>query len=142
MIKNQNVTVDAGLIDSDYRGLVYVFSVNHSEQTFTIRAGDRLAQAVFLEKFNVKFEKVDKKEQLGKTKRGNGGFGSTGITVIKKMRQNEEEEPEETDTEITSEEAIMSADKKVIIKEKVTIEYIFLDETNHCLLNFDYCVLV
>ena len=58
------------------------------------------------------------------------------------MRQNEEEEPEETDTEITSEEAIMSADKKVIIKEKVTIEYIFLDETNHCLLNFDYCVLV
>ena len=122
MIKNQNVTVDAGLIDSDYRGLVYVFSVNHSEQTFTIRAGDRLAQAVFLEKFNVKFEKVDKKEQLGKTKRGNGGFGSTGITVIKKMRQNEEEEPEKTDTEITSEEAIMPTDKKVIIKEKVTIE--------------------
>ena len=122
MIKNQNVTVDAGLIDSDYRGLVYVFSVNHSEQTFTIHAGDRLAQAVFLEKFNVKFEKVDKKEQLGKTKRGNGGFGSTGITVIKKMRQNEEEEPEKTDTEITSEEAIMSTDKKVIIKEKVTIE--------------------
>ena len=122
MIKNQNVTIDAGLIDSDYRGLVYVFSVNHSEQTFTIRAGDRLAQAVFLEKFNVKFEKVDKKEQLGKTKRGNGGFGSTGITVIKKMRQNEEEEPEKTDTEITSEEAIMPTDKKVIIKEKVTIE--------------------
>ena len=122
MIKNQNVTIDAGLIDSDYRGLVYVFSVNHSEQTFTIHAGDRLAQAVFLEKFNVKFEKVDKKEQLGKTKRGNGGFGSTGITVIKKMRQNEEEEPEKTDTEITSEEAIMSTDKKVIIKEKVTIE--------------------
>ena len=122
MIKNQNVTIDAGLIDSDYRGLVYVFSVNHSEQTFTIHAGDRLAQAVFLEKFNVKFEKVDKKEQLGKTKRGNGGFGSTGITVIKKMRQNEEEEPEETDTEITSEEAIMPTDKKVIIKEKVTIE--------------------
>ena len=142
MIKNQNVTVHAGLIDSDYRGLVYVFSVNHSEQTFTIHAGDRLAQAVFLEKFNVKFEKVDKKEQLGKTKRGNGGFGSTGITVIKKMRQNEEEEPEETDTEITSEEAIMSTDKKVIIKEKVTIEYTFLDETNHYLLNFDYCVLV
>ena len=122
MIKNQNVTIDAGLIDSDYRGLVYVFSVNHSEQTFTIRAGDRLAQAVFLEKFNVKFEKVDKKERLGKTKRGNGGFGSTGLTVIKTMRQNEEEEPEETDTEITSEETIMSTDKKVIIKEKVTIE--------------------
>ena len=38
------------------------------------------------------------------------------------MRQNEEEEPEETDAEITSEEAIMSTDKKVIIKEKITVE--------------------
>ena len=38
------------------------------------------------------------------------------------MRPNEEEEHEETDTEITSEEAIMSTDKKVIIKEKITVE--------------------
>ena len=122
MIKNYNVTVDAGLIDLDYRGLAYVLFVNHSQQTFTIRTGDRLAQAVFLEKFDVKFEKVNNIEQLGKTKRGNGGFGSTGITVIKKMKPNEEEEHEETDTEITSEEAIMSTDKKVIIKEKITVE--------------------
>ena len=84
MMKNYNVTVHAGLIDSDYRGLVYVLFVNHSEQTFTIRTGDRLAQAVFLEKFDVKFEKVNNIEQLGKTKRGNGGFWSTGIIVKKK----------------------------------------------------------
>ena len=122
MIKNYNVTVDAGLIDLDYSGLVYVLFVNDSEQTFTIRTDDRLVQAVFLEKFDVKFEKVNNIEQLGKTKRGNGGFGSTGITVIKKMKPNEEEEHEETDTEITSEEAIMSTDKKVIIKEKITVE--------------------
>ena len=38
--------------------------------------------------------------------------------MIKKVKLNEEEEHEETDTEITSEEAIMSADKKVIIKER------------------------
>ena len=122
MMKNYNVTVHAGLIDSDYRGLVYVLFVNHSELTFTIPTGDKLAQAVFLDKFDVKFEKVNNIEQLGKTKRGNGGFGSTGITVIKKMKPNEEEEHEETDTEITSEEAIMSTDKKVIIKEKITVE--------------------
>ena len=84
-------------------GALFVLFVNHSEQTFTIRTGDRLAQAVFLEKFDVKFEKVNNIEQLGKTKRGNGGFGSTGITVIKKMKPNKEEEHEETDTEITSE---------------------------------------
>ena len=107
MIKNYNVTVDAGLIDLDYRGPAYVLFVNHSQQAFAIRTGDRLAQAVILEKFDVKFEKVNNIEQLGKTKRGNGGFGSTGITVIKKMKPNEEEEHEETDTEITSEEAIM-----------------------------------
>ena len=47
------MTVDAGLIDSDYGGLVYVLFVNHSEQTFTIRTGDRLAPAEFLEKFDV-----------------------------------------------------------------------------------------
>ena len=103
-------------------GALFVLFVNHSEQTFTIRTGDRLAQAVFLEKFDVKFEKVNNIEQLGKAKRGNDGFRSAGITVIKKMKLNEEEEHEETDTEITSEEAIMSTEKKVIIKEKITTE--------------------
>ena len=69
-------------------GALFVLFVNHSEQTFTIRTGDRLAQAVFLEKFDVKFEKVNNIEELGNTKKGNGGFGSTGITVIKNMKPN------------------------------------------------------
>ena len=77
---------------------MFVLFVNHSEQTFTIRTGDRLAPAVFLEKFD-----VNNIEELGNTKKGNGGFGSTGITVIKNMKPNKEEEHEETDTEITSE---------------------------------------
>ena len=54
--------------------------------------------------------KLTKKNNLGATKTGEGGFGSTGVTVIKKMKANEEilgPEPE-TETEITSEEAIMS----------------------------------
>ena len=59
-VKNM-VTVDAGLNDSDYRGIVEVLFVNHSEQAFTIHTGDRVAQVVFIEQFNVKFEKVDKK---------------------------------------------------------------------------------
>ena len=78
------VTVDAGLNDSDYRGIVEVLFVNHSEQAFKIHTGDRVTQIVFIEQFNVKFEKVDKKDLLGTTKRGDGGFGSTDITVIKK----------------------------------------------------------
>ena len=76
--------MDAGFTDSDYRGLINVLLTNHSKKAFTIRAGDRIGQVVFLEKFDVQFTKVKKKEDLGKTKRGNGGFGSTGVTVIKK----------------------------------------------------------
>ena len=84
LIKEYNVTVEAGLIDADYRGLINVLLFNHSEKVFTVRTGERIAQAVFFEKFDVHFEKVSKKEELGVTKRGSGGFGSTGITVIKK----------------------------------------------------------
>ena len=49
------VTVDAGLIGSYFRGIAEVLFINHSEKTFTIRAGDRIAQVVFVEKFNAKF---------------------------------------------------------------------------------------
>ena len=70
--------------------------------------------------------KVEKKEDLGNTKRGDGGFGSTGVTVTKKMKANEEiseSQPEpETDLEITSEEAILSVKDKVIIEEKKIIK--------------------
>ena len=58
------MTVDAGLISSDYRGLVYVLLCNHSKKAFTIRIGDRIAQVVFREKFNVQFMKVNKKKRL------------------------------------------------------------------------------
>ena len=84
LIKEYNVTVEAVLIDADYRGLINVLLFNHSEKVFTVRTGERIAQAVFFEKFDVHFEKVSKKEELGVTKRGSGGFGSAGITVIKK----------------------------------------------------------
>ena len=51
-----------------------------------VHAGDRIAQAIFIEKLNVKFEKVIEKDLFGSTKRGNCGFGSTGITVINKIK--------------------------------------------------------
>ena len=120
LIKKYNVTVDTRLIDSDYRGLIYVLLSNHSKKAFTKRTEDRVAQVVFLENFDVQFTKGNKKD-LGNTKRGNGGFGSTGVSVIKKMKLSKEisESEPETDVEIISEEAIMSVDNKVIIKEKI-----------------------
>ena len=62
LIKNYNVTVDAGLIDSDYRGLIYFLLSNHSKKAFTIRAGDRIAQVVFLENLMCSLRKLTKKK--------------------------------------------------------------------------------
>ena len=65
-----------GTIDADYRGEVGVILINHSKSIFKIEKGDRIAQMVIskLTKFEVKEVKI-----LDKTKRGEGGFGSTGV---------------------------------------------------------------
>lgn len=64
-----------GTIDADYRGEIGVILFNFSDIPFTIRRGDRVAQLVFAELVNAKFEKVD---ELSETRRGAGGFGHTG----------------------------------------------------------------
>ena len=92
---------------------------NHSDRAFTVRTGERHAQVVFLEKFDVCFEKVSNKKDLGTTKRGSGGFGSTGITIIKKMKTHEDELDSQDDLEITAEEGIITMNDKVIVSEKI-----------------------
>lgn len=72
------ITVEAGEIDSDYRGLLKVLLFNHSSTNYTITAGDRIAQARIVKihelKNDVSYEYPDPDE----TTRGVGGFGSTG----------------------------------------------------------------
>jgi dUTP pyrophosphatase len=65
-----------GTIDADYRGEVGVILINHGKEPFDIEKGDRIAQMVIskLTKFQVKQVKT-----LDETKRGQGGFGSTGV---------------------------------------------------------------
>jgi dUTP pyrophosphatase len=65
-----------GTIDSDYRGEVGVIVINHSSETFTIKRGDRIAQLVFSPVCRVVFEEVP---DLEDSRRGEGGFGHTGI---------------------------------------------------------------
>ena len=84
ILKDHLVTADAGVIDSEFRGIVEPLMVNHSQKTYTVHTGDRIAQAVFIEKFDVKFKEVTLEISLGITIRGSGGFGSTGLSVIKK----------------------------------------------------------
>lgn len=65
-----------GTIDSDYRGPLGVSLVNLGTEPYTIRHGDRVAQAVVAPVVQVGFAVV---EVLDETARGIGGFGSTGL---------------------------------------------------------------
>ena len=64
-----------GVIDSDYRGEVKVPLINHSDEPYTVKNGDRIAQMVILPVILPVFSETD---DLSETERGEGGFGSTG----------------------------------------------------------------
>ena len=66
------------MIDSGFRGIIQVLLFNHSDKTFYAKKGDRIAQIIFLEKFDVTFEKVESKDLLSKSEKNESGFGSTG----------------------------------------------------------------
>ena len=149
ILKEHFVSIDAGVIDADFRGIIQVLMLNHHpEKTFTVRTGDRIAQVVFVEKFNASFHRLSEKHLLDKTKRGNDGFGSTGITVIKKVKKDDDDvneiqsttsennqvianseedlqiipEKSENESQITSEEAIMTVNNEVVVHESITID--------------------
>lgn len=65
-----------GTIDADYRGEIGVILVNLSHEDFTVENGERIAQLVIAKHERAEWELV---EVLSETKRGEGGFGSTGI---------------------------------------------------------------
>ena len=64
-----------GTIDSDYRGEVQVILVNLGTEAVTIARGARIAQLIIAPVSRVAFEPV---ASLPETRRGAGGFGSTG----------------------------------------------------------------
>ena len=64
-----------GLIDSDYQGQLFVSCWNRSDTTFTVNAGERIAQLVFVPVVQAAFEVVD---NFDESLRGVGGFGHTG----------------------------------------------------------------
>ena len=74
---NRQVTVlnSPGTIDSDYTGELKVILINHGDEIFKIKRGDRIAQIVFVPVSRAHFEVVG---ELENTSRGDGGLGSTG----------------------------------------------------------------
>ena len=75
---NHVITSEAGVIDSGFREIVKVLLFNHSEEVFSVKIGNRIAQVVFMEKFDVNFDMVKCPEMLDKSVRNEGSFGSTG----------------------------------------------------------------
>ena len=144
--KEHFVTIDAGVIDADFRGVIQVLILNHHlEKTFTVCAEDRIAQVVFMEKVNANFHRVSNVHLLGSTTSGNDGFGSTGIQVIKRVKKEDEmqlttsesefvnavdseedlqtvPQKSEENLQITSEEAVMTVNNEVVVHESMTID--------------------
>ena len=65
-----------GTVDADYRGEVCVLLINHGDQPFPIRRGERIAQMVIAPVTQVELVPAN---SLSTTDRGSGGFGSTGL---------------------------------------------------------------
>lgn len=65
-----------GVCDSDYRGEYIVAMHNDSEIQKIIEPGERIAQMVLMPYVEMQFKEI---EELSETKRGDGGFGSTGV---------------------------------------------------------------
>ena len=72
---NISVLNTPGTIDSDYRGELKVIVFNHGENEFKVNCNDRIAQMILTPVLKIEFEEVN---ELPKTIRGSGGFGSTG----------------------------------------------------------------
>ena len=64
-----------GTIDADYRGEIKIILVNLSNENFTIKHGERIAQMIIAKHEAVVFCEVS---EVSKTERGEGGFGHTG----------------------------------------------------------------
>tara|TARA_B100000767_G_scaffold75906_2_gene72490 strand:- start:1339 stop:1770 length:432 start_codon:yes stop_codon:yes gene_type:complete len=73
--KGITVLNSPGTVDADYRGEIGVILVNLSNEEFRVNDGERIAQLVIAKHQRIEWQKV---EVLDETKRGSGGFGSTG----------------------------------------------------------------
>lgn len=72
---NESIVCCGGVVDAGYTGSVVVKLYNLGNKAHTFKAGDKLAQIIFLPCGAPVLEVVDK---LDETERGDSGFGSTG----------------------------------------------------------------
>ena len=76
-LKNSVTVLNSpGTIDADYRGEICVILINHGVKDFIISRGMRIAQIIFAKLPEIELKEIS---ELNQTKRGTGGFGSTGV---------------------------------------------------------------
>lgn len=76
-LKNRITVLNSpGTIDSDYTGKLGVILMNHSDEIFSVKPGDRIAQIVVAPVVQATFAWA---EDTKSTERGSDGFGSTGV---------------------------------------------------------------
>ena len=74
MALKHSITVNFGTIDPGYRGEIRVVMFNLGREDYTVEKGDRIAQLIV-----ARYEPVEWEEgELGESRRGEGGFGSSG----------------------------------------------------------------
>lgn len=77
-LKNQITVLNTpGTIDEGYRGEVGVILINHGKQQFNVEKGMKIAQMIIKPVLRVDIKEV---LELTDTARGEGGFGSTGLS--------------------------------------------------------------
>lgn len=73
----RGLSVHPGVIDSDYRGSVQLLVENRRAEPLQVRCGERLAQLLILPVPGMGLRRI-KTAEIQPTRRGEGGFGSTG----------------------------------------------------------------
>ncbi len=73
--KGVTLSNSVGVIDSDYRGEIFVSLNNISDEDYTVMPGERIAQLIVTP---VVIPEISVVDELPETQRGEGGFGSTG----------------------------------------------------------------
>lgn len=76
-VSTKGISINAGVIDRAYTGIVKCLMVNHGELPYEVKKGDRICQLI-LEKIVCDCE-VELVDELHATDRGSRGFGSSGI---------------------------------------------------------------
>ena len=78
-LAKQGIEIKGGIIDAGYTGNIGIILYNNSDQTYIIQPNEKIAQAVFLPLIKISNLKIiNTREELGNSKRGQQGFGSSG----------------------------------------------------------------